>query len=310
MRLLFMSSTDRVEDWRPAMAAAIPELEFRVWPMEMGRPEEIDYALVWQPTSHVLMQLKNLKAIFSLGAGVDHLLMTEGPLPDVPIVRLVDKALTTDMTQYVIHWVLHFHRGMHRHRESQIEGKWKRLPYPEVAKRRVGILGAGVLGSDAARKLAGFGFDVAVWSRTPKQIEGVQSYHGAINLIPFLGRSDILVCLLPLTAETKGILNWKSLLALPRGAFVINGARGAQVVDADLISALDSGHIEAAALDVFAPEPLPAGHAFWKHPRVFVTPHVASTTTARTAAIEIAGNIRRIEAGQAPTNVVDRTLKY
>ena len=310
MAFLFVLPTWPVAVWTAAMRKVAPGLDIRVWPDAMGRIEDIEYVAAWLPPPDVVRSLPNLKAIFSLGAGVDHLLMGDGPLPDVPIVRLVDKALTTDMTQYVIHWVLHFHRGMHRHRESQLEGKWRRLPYPEVAKRRVGILGAGVLGGDAARKLAEFGFDVAVWSRTPTQIEGVQSYHGTINLIPFLGRSEILVNLLPLTPETKGLLHWKSLLALPRGAFLINGARGAHLVDADLISALDSGHVEAAALDVFAPEPLAAGHAFWKHPRVFVTPHVASTTTARTAAIEIANNIRRIEAGQAPTNVADPALKY
>jgi glyoxylate/hydroxypyruvate reductase A len=310
MAILFISSFDRVDDWRAAMKAALPEAEFRAWPDEIGDPAEIDYILTWKPKPGALIGYPNLKAIFSLGAGVDHLVLAEGPLPKVPIVRLVDVALTRDMVQYVVHWVLHFHRDMHLYREHQLASEWKRHSYPEASQRRIGFLGSGVLGGACAKALAGFEFDVATWTRGPKKIEGVTSFHGADGLEPFLARSEILVCLLPLTTETRGILNKQNLAALPKGAYVINAARGAHVVEHDLIAALDSGQIAAAALDVFPQEPLAAAHPFWKHPKIRVTPHVASFTTARTAALEIAANIRRIQSGQPPTNVIDADLKY
>ena len=310
MALLFMSSFDRVEEWRPAMKAAMPELDFRIWPDETGDPAEIDYVLVWRPRPGALMNFPNLKTIFSLGAGVDHLVLSGGPLPQVPIVKLVDPALTRDMVQYVVHWVLHFHRDMHLYRESQLEGRWKRHAYPGASKRRIGLLGAGVLGGACAKALAGFEFDVAAWTRMPKKIAGVTTFHGSDGLTPFLARSDILVCMLPLTPDTRGILNRQSLSALPKGAYVINAARGAHVVDEDLIGSLDSGQVAAAALDVFGEEPLPAAHPFWKHPNIRMTPHIASHTTARTAALEIVANIRRIKDGLPPSNVINPELKY
>ena len=311
MALLFMSTFDKSEDWRRALTDALPDLEFRKFPEETGDPAEVEFALVWRPKPGSLLAYPNLKTIFSLGAGVDHILLGGGDLPkDVPIVRLIDAALTSDMTQYVVHWALHFHRSFQIYRAAQAEARWSRLPYPAAAERRIGILGLGVLGSDTARALVTMGFDVAGWSRSPKAIDGVMSFHGAGRLMDFLARSDILICLLPLTPNTQGLLNGERLAALPRGAFVINPARGAHVVDADLLAALDSGQIDGAALDVFAREPLASDHPFWRHPKVIVTPHIASHTTPRSAAAQVAANIQRIRRGEQPENQVDPTRMY
>jgi glyoxylate/hydroxypyruvate reductase A len=253
----------------------------------------------------------NLKAIFSLGAGVDHLFRDADLPAGVPVVRLVDKALTRNMTEYVVHWVLHYHRGFPQYAELQRRGEWRALPVPDPPERkRVGIMGLGVLGGDVARALLGLGFTVAGWSRTPKQIDGVESFAGDAGLVPFLSRLHNLVCLLPLTPETEGIIDRQTLSALPPGAFVINVARGGHLVEEDLLAALDAGHIAGATLDVFRTEPLPEDHPFWHHPRVVVTPHVASQTDPRSAADEVAANIRRIRAGQPPINIADPTRGY
>lgn len=311
MALLFMSDFDKAADWRRALKTAAPDIEFRLWPDEVGDPADIAYVLAWKPKPGALLGFPNLKAIFSLGAGVDHLVMSGGEMPGgVPIVKLVDRALTADMAQYVVHWVLHFHRDMHLYREQQPLGRWKRHAYPEAGDRRVGFLGLGTLGLGAARQLTPFGFDLAAWSRTPKSEPGVASFHGPAGWEPFLRRTEILVCLLPLTPHTQGILDAGAFALLPRGAFVINPARGGHVVEADLLAALDSGQVAAAALDVFDDEPLPGTHPFWKHPRICVTPHIASHTTARTAAQEVVRNIRRIDSGELPSHIIDPVLKY
>ncbi len=227
MAFLFISRWDSAPAWREALRAEIPDLDFRVWPDSAGNPEEIEVVLAWQPEPGLLMRFPRLKAIFSLGAGVDHLLLKGGPLPKgVPIVKLVDRSLTLDMTHYVLHWVLHFHRDFPGYARAQNEARWQRRRYPVAAERRIGILGAGTLGSEAARTLAGLGFDVACWSRTPKAIDRVLSFHGADGLDPFLARSHILVCLLPLTPDTAGILSRRTFDRLPEGAYLVNAGRG------------------------------------------------------------------------------------
>ena len=303
MAIVFISEFNDPDEWRAEFQRNLPDMDFRVWP-DVGDPAEIAFAVVWQPEPGVLGTFPNLEAILSMGAGLDHLFGDPDLPAGVPIVRLVDPALTTDMTQYVVHWVVHLHRDFHRYPAFQEERRWKKLDYPEAAERRVGLLGLGKLGADAAGHVAALGFTVAGWSRTRKAIDGIESFHGADGLIPLLGRTDILVCLLPLTPATTGIINARTLAALPRGAFVVNAARGGLVVDEDLIAAIDSGHIAGAVLDVFQPEPLPTDHPFWSHPKVIVTPHTASHTTPRTAAIEMAEDIRRVRAGQPPRNVM------
>jgi glyoxylate/hydroxypyruvate reductase len=311
MALLFSSKGDDPSRWRAELGARLPDLEFRVWPDQIGDPLEIEYALAWRPKPGALRAYPNLKAIFSLGAGVDHLFRDPELPAGVPVVRLVDKALTRNMTEYVLHWVLHHHRGFRQYAKLQRRGEWRTLPIPDPPERkRIGIMGLGVLGSAVARALLGLGFTVAGWSRTSKHIDGVESFAAEAGLAPFLGRLDVLVCLLPLTPETDGIIDRQTFSTLPAGAYLINVARGGHVIEDDLLAALDSGHLAGATLDVFRQEPLPEDHPFWGHPSVVVTPHVASQTDPRSAADEVAANIRRIRAGEPPINIADPAKGY
>ncbi len=309
MALLFQSDVDRADSWSDALKSHRPGLEVRVWP-EAGDPAEIDYALVWKPPRGLLASFPNLKVIFSLGAGIDHL-ASDPELPDdVPTVRMVESGLTAGMTEYVVMSVMFHHRRMLDYAAAQRDKIWAVLDVPLAAKRRVGVMGLGVLGADAAETLAGLGFDVAGWSRSPKSVPGVIAFHGPEQLEPFLKRSEILVCLLPLTAETKGIVNRETLETLPRRAAVINAARGGLVDEKDLLQALETGRVTGATLDVFENEPLEPEHPFWSHPRVVVTPHVASLTVPDTGAQSVAENIRRFEAGEPRQNVVDFARGY
>jgi glyoxylate/hydroxypyruvate reductase len=309
MAILYCSTWSAAEPWRAAFAAADPAINFRVWPAS-GPAGEIDYALAWHHPPGELKRYPNLKAIFSLGAGVEKLLRDRDLPAAVPIVRMVDRALTSGMTEYVLLHVLRYHRRAPELDSLQRRAEWVELENPPARERKVGILGLGVLGSDAAAKLAGLGFDVAGWSQSPKAIAGVASFTGADGLQKLLARSEILVCLLPLTSATAGILNARNLARLPRGASVVNAARGGHVVETDLLAALDSGHLAHATLDVVAEEPLPAGHPFWRHPKVTLTPHVASLTWPPTATEHIIANIRRHESGQEMAPLVDPTREY
>jgi glyoxylate/hydroxypyruvate reductase A len=303
MALLFRSTVDSAARWRAQLTGLTQQIEVRVWP-EIGNPAEIDYALVWKPEPGFLASLPSLKLILSLGAGVDHLLGDPYLPRHLPIVRLVDPHMTDAMSEYVVLQVLRLHRRDLAYRDQQQAGVWRELDQQNAAERRVGILGLGELGRDAAKKLKALGFDVAGWSRGEKSIPGVEGFAGATGLPRLLGRSEILVCLLPLTPETEGILNAGTLALLPKGAALINAARGAHLVEEDLLAALASGQISAAVLDVFREEPLPADHPFWHHPRVIVTPHVAAFTNAASAAPIIIDNIRRFEEGRPLLNRV------
>ena len=312
MALLFSSKTDDPEHWRQVLAQEMPELEFRLWTTggeHIGDAGDIEFALVWRPKKGALKSFPNLKAILSLGAGVDHLIGRDLP-EDVPVVRLVDPGLTRGIREYVVYWTIHFHRRFAEYADSTAAGEWLQLPQADTQKRRVGVLGLGVLGRDAATHLNALEFDVAGWSRSPKTIPGVTCFDGRDGFGEFLARTEILVCLLPLTPETTGIINKETLRQLPAGAAVINAARGPHVVDEDLIAALDSGHIQGATLDVFHTEPLPADHAFWSHAKINITPHAASITTPETAVIPVAENIRRILAGEMPQPLVDMEIGY
>jgi glyoxylate/hydroxypyruvate reductase A len=308
MALMFLSADDPAEAWRTALLAEIPELDFRIWP-EVGDLAAIDFALVWQPPPGELARYPNLRAILSLGAGIDGLLAQPG-LPDVPIVRMVDPSLTRTMTEYVVLATLRHHRQFDHFEREQTEARWSYAFPPQAADRRVGVMGLGVLGSAAAASLAAHGFPVAGWSRETRQLSGIESFAGRAGLPAFLARTDILVCLLPLTRDTAGILNAATFAGLPRGAYLINVARGAHLVEADLIAALDSGRLAGATLDVFREEPLPAANPLWRHPKVLITPHVASYASPLTAAEGVAENIRRARAGQPLLHQVDRARGY
>lgn len=310
MAILLSMKPHLMEHWRRALLAVDPGLEIRMFP-DSGPPEEIEVAVCW--TSHDMNELRrypHLKLIVSMGAGVDHLLRPPGPPPGIPVARLVDTMLTTQMGEWVLLNVLRFHRQDPEYRAQQRDRIWEELEAPVTAARRIGVLGLGELGSHAAKLIAGIGFPVAGWSRRPKTVPGVENFHGQEGLDAIARRSDILICLLPLTPETRGVIDARLLALLPRGAFVINGARGGHVVDADLLAALETGHVAGAALDVFQPEPLPADHPYWAHPRVVMTPHAASITIPESAAPQVAENIRRVREGRALINLVDFAAGY
>jgi len=309
MAILYCSNWGAPDQWRDAFRAEDPQLEFRVWP-DSGPKDEIDYILAWHHQSGVLRQFPKLKAIFSLGAGVEKLLLDKELPAGIPIVRMVDHALTVCMTEYVVLHVLRYHRRLPELEALQRRAEWNELESPPAWERKVGILGLGVLGGDAAEKLAILGFDVAGWSNSLKSIKGVKSFTGETGLAEVLARSEILVCLLPLTDATRGILNAKNFGRMRRGAFLINAARGGHVVEPDLLAALDNGQIAHATLDVVSEEPLPASHPFWRHPRVTLTPHNASLTWPPTAVKHIVANIRRHEAGQPMSPLVDMAREY
>ena len=308
MAILLKSDIDRGDVWQRALSEQAPDMDLRVWP-EMGTLEEIDYALVWGPPRGLLASLPNLKVIFSVGAGIDHF-ASDPELPDLPVVRMVETGLTEGMTEFVVMSVLQHHRSMLDYAQQQRDRHWREIPQVAPQGRRVGVLGLGVLGGDAVEKLKPFGFDLLGWSRSPKDIAGVRCFHGWEQLADFLGGCDILVCLLPLTEETRGILNAEAFAALPRGAALINVARGGHQVEDDILAALDSGQLSGATLDVFNQEPLPPEHPLWAHPRVILTPHAAAATMPETAVTYVIENIKRFEAGEALENVVDWSRGY
>lgn len=310
MNLLYVSPDDAAP-WRAAVAKHLPDATLFVWGEDDVDLKIVDYALTWMPEPGLLKRMTNLKTIFNLGAGVDALLRDETLPKDVPIVRLVDPRLSSGMTEYVVHWVLHFHRDMPTYARQQAARAWVQHENADTAKRRVGILGLGELGQAAAHALLLLGFEsIAGWSRSEKFLPGVDSFAGAEQFDAFLSRTDILVSLLPNTAATRGIINRDTLAKLPKGAFVINGGRGSAVVDDELIEALNSGHVAGAALDVFNTEPLPHDHPYWSMDTVFITPHVASLTTADSATQVIAEGIQALQSGRTPANLVDLALGY
>jgi glyoxylate/hydroxypyruvate reductase len=315
--LVYISPEDPAERWRDALVPVLPEVnftnDFHVWPDckdTQYDPEDVDIALVWRPKPGDLKHFPNLKAVINLGAGVDTILADVTYPKGVPLVRLIDPALTRHMSEFIVHRVLHFHRKFHVYDQMQRDHDWRELIQEDTLQKRVGIMGLGTLGTDAVRHLAPFGFQIAGWSRTEKRINGVQSFFGLDNLKEFLARTDILICLLPLTPETHGILNAETLSQLPKGAYVINSGRGLQIDQENLLVELDNGHIAGAALDVFCTEPIPKNSPIWDHPKIIVTPHIASLSSAQSAAQNIAENIRRIRRGETPNDLVDFNTGY
>lgn len=308
MALLFVSPDDDPAAWRSALRRRLPDLEVRVWP-EIGDPQQIDMALVWRPPPGLLAGLPKLGLVLSLAAGVDALL-ADPTLPDLPLCRLVDPSLTRTMSEFVLLQALKYHRGLDLYARQQRCRRWRLHLPPDPAATRVGIMGLGVLGTDAARTLLAHGFAVRGWSRGAKTIEGAACFAGEEGLAPFLAETDILVCLLPLTTATRGILNAALFAALPRGARLVNLARGGHLVEPDLLDALNRGRLAHASLDVFQDEPLPPEHPFWRHPLIDVTPHAASYGRPESAAEVVAENIRRFRAGRPLLDRVDRARGY
>lgn len=307
--LLYRSGSPYGDRWKSGLERLVSGLDFRAYP-DIGKVEDIKVALVWNPPHGLLASLPNLGLIVSLGAGVDHILNDASVPQEVPIVRLVDPHMIGQMSEYVLMQVLRLHRQDLAYAAQQREIVWRELPQRATAECRVGILGLGQYGTDAALKLRAHGFDVAGWSRRPKAIEGVRCFDGATGFAEMLARTDILVCLLPLTAETTGILDAKAFALLPQGASIVNVGRGSHLVEADLLAALDSGHLGGAVLDVVREEPLPPEHPIWRHPRIILTPHIAAVTNPPTAVAIVADHINRLREGRELQHVVDRQRRY
>jgi glyoxylate/hydroxypyruvate reductase A len=309
MTLLFMAPGLKAESWIKHFRSQEPGLDLRVWP-DAGPPEEVLFVASWKHPFGELKKFPHLKCIASLGFGVDHVLRDPDLPAGVPVTRLVDPGMIDAMSAYVVAAVLNHSGLFDLYRQDQARKRWKARRPRHPQEVRVGIMGLGHLGVDAARKLRSLGFPVSGWSRTVKALEGIGCVVGDEGLKGFLSRTDILICLLPLTPATEGILNRRTLSQLPAGAYVINAARGEHLVEEDLLAALESGRISGACLDVFRQEPLPESHPFWSHPRVTVTPHVASLTYPKAVAPQIVENYRRVRTGQPPLHVVDVQRGY
>lgn len=309
MSLVFACQDVPPAPWIRALRAEIPDLEVYVWP-DHGDADAVEFALIWGPYAAEMGRFPNLKAMISLGAGVDHILAQRDRPTDVPVVRLVDPGLRTGMLEYVLYAVLRYHRHMPEYETQQKRKLWIERRQLLPSERRIGILGLGEMGLACAEVLERLGFDVIGWSRTKKEIHNVGCFYGDEALTAFLGQSAILVCLLPLTPETACILDRDAFAALPPGAWLINVGRGGHVVEEDLLAALESGHIAGATLDVFRTEPLPKEHPFWDHPNVTVTPHVAALTLPQSAAPAIADIVERARAERPLLNVVDPERGY
>jgi glyoxylate/hydroxypyruvate reductase A len=309
MALLFRSSSDYVPVWRSELLRLVPDLDFRLYP-DIGKAADIEAALVWNPPRGLLGSLANLKLVISLGAGVDHLLADPELPRQVPIMRLVDPAQIAQMSEFVLMQVLRLHRQDLTYAAQQRDRVWRELAQPAAAERRIGVLGLGQYGADAAGKLRALGFDVAGWSRGPTTIAGIPCFHGKAGFAALLARTDILVCLLPLTAETAGILDAAAFALMPRGAMIVNVGRGGHLVEADLLAALGAGQLNGAALDVFGTEPLPSDHPIWSDPRIILTPHVAAISNPLTAAPLVADALQRLRDGKPLLNLVDVERQY
>ncbi len=310
MTILFIADpvVGGAERWRDALAARLPDQAFRVSP-DIGDPLDVDIVLCFRAAPGTFRGMANLKAILATGAGVDGL-FEDPELPDVPIARIVDPWMAAQMAGYAVYAVQHFYRRFDAYAVQQARGEWREFSDWQSAPPKVGLLGYGAIGARVGAALADQGFEVAAWTRGPREIGAVRHYYGTEGFKPFLARSHFLICLLPLTATTEGILNAEALAALPARAYLINMARGRHVVTDDLVAALESGQLAGAFLDVTEPEPLPPEHPLWRMANVRITPHCSGPTNAETAADQVADNIRRALAGAPIENPVARQRGY
>jgi len=309
MTILCIESEATARRWRTALETAIPGLDVRAWP-EAGRREDIEMVLLWDELD-VLASLPNLKAAVILGAGVDHLFRPGVVFPrHIQVVRLVDPSITSQMIEFVTLAVLARTRHWDRYRDQQQAKKYEEIPTAVPADVTIGILGLGVLGEAVARTLAGIGYRVSGWSRSQRQIGGIRCLSGNDGLTALVNESDILVCLLPLTADTHDMLNKNLFARMKRGAYLINAARGGHLVEEDLLAAIEADQLSGAMLDVQRTEPMPADHPFWHHPAIRITPHIATLTSPEFCAAQVAENYRRLIAGRPLANAIDPARQY
>jgi glyoxylate/hydroxypyruvate reductase A len=308
MALLLTPIFGSPAEWRTLIAAEMPDLDVRIWP-ECGDPADIEVAAVAGLPRGKLKTFPNLRLIVSLTAGIDGLL-GDPELPDVPIARAADPDGDAMIDEFALLHVLRHHRDMPAFALAQQNSEWLPIKPKYAHERPVGVMGLGAIGLSVARTLARHGFDVAGWVRSPRQAEDIAIFHGSAQLPAFLNRSEIVVNLLPLTAETKGILDAAAFAQLPKGAAVVNLGRGPHVAEADLMAALDSGHLAAATLDVFPAEPLAKDSPLWRHPKITITPHVSRRIYPSNLAPRVCDAIRRLRAGEPLQHQVDRKRGY
>ncbi len=306
MNITICCTDTKTEPWVAGLRAALPGAHVSVW--QPGDPQA-DFAVVWAPPQQFLDEQPGLKVLFNIGAGVDALLRLRLP-PGAQVVRLDDAGMSVQMAEYVCHAVIRHFRELDAYEADMRGGRWGYRRPRLRSEFTVGVMGLGVLGERVARALAHFEFPVLGWSRSPKSVPGVRGFEGAGQFEDFLGASRVLVNLLPLTPETEDLLNRATLSRLPAGAYLINVARGAHVVEEDLLELIDSGHLAGATLDVFRTEPLPAGHPFWNHPRIVATPHTSARTLRDESIAQIAGKIAALQRGEPLAGVVDRGRGY
>lgn len=308
MSFVLKSTEERARLWKPMFARDLPDLPFHAWP-ETGNAQDVRYLAAWQPPENLAEVFPNLEVLFSVGAGVDQLNLSSVP-ENVRIVRMMEPGLAEGMIEYVLWAVLSYHRDMFRYARQQAEHIWEGTPNISARHFRVGVMGMGALGSPVLEKLSELGYVCSGWSRKRHEVPGITSYAGAEELDAFLASTDILICLMPLTEETKGILNRQLFGKLPDGACLINCGRGGHLVQEDLLWALDTGKIKQAILDVTDPEPLPEQHPFWKHPLIFLTPHIASSSRVDSGGEMILKNIIRYQKNERMLGEIDRSTGY
>ncbi|MEX2475777.1 2-hydroxyacid dehydrogenase [Marinobacter sp.] len=309
MKVLFVAGDPKPERWTVPIKELLPEAEVHVWDAH-GPAVDADYAIVWQPPAELFERETNLKAVFNLGAGIDGLLAVPNLPSHLPVVRLEDAGMSVQMAEYVLHQLLEASRGMETYREQQRDNTWKIHRPIKRSEWPVGIMGLGHIGKRVARTLADLDYRVNGWARSAHDLENVTTFAGAEKLPDFLGSTRVLVNTLPLTEETRDILNQDLFSRLMPGAVVINVGRGEHLVEDDLLKAIDDGHVARASLDVFRQEPLPADHPFWQRPEVTITPHISARTLRDATLEQITGKIRAHYTGQPITGIVDTSRGY
>lgn len=295
MSIVLICNNKDPKPWAEGLRKAFPDTTVEIFP-EVQDKAAVRFAVCWKPKPGDLTQFPALEVVQSLGAGVEHILQTHSITPPLRICRIVDPGLANDMWEFALAAVMNHLKRLRQYGKQQQTKHWQQHAYGTIAKTRIGILGLGQIGALVAQRFAQLGFPVSGWSASAKDLPGVNSYQGEEGLVDCLAVSDILINILPLTDSTSGILSLNRLKQLPSGSFVINVGRGGHLIDQDLLTLLDNHHLSGAFLDVFHEEPLPADHPFWSHPKVTVTPHIASLTNADTAMSQIIENYQRLLA--------------
>ena len=309
MSLLLIVERRDPERWKEILLREDVDIDIEIWP-EVQHPEKVQFAVVWRHPPYSLSGFDNLKAVSSLGAGVDHILSDETLPEDIKICRVVDENLVGQMKEYMAAAVSNYRLNTFTYYRQQQKGEWQPLTKRSVDSLKIGVMGLGQIGLPVAEEFVEAGYEVTGWSNSLKEIEGVQTFAGDEGLDDFLAQTNVLICLLPLTPETEGILNLELLKKMKHPGFLINAGRGAQLVEEDLIYALDKGWLTGAQLDVFREEPLPENHPFWNRENIIITPHVSAESEPASVAPQIINNYKRVLSGQPLKNEVNRERKY